>query len=325
MRALAAGIAAVLVLCSAGCGEEGEYPTRPIQLIVPFPAGGSSDLIARVVAERAARELDQQIIIDNRPGAAGNIGTEAASRAAADGYTLVECTIGTCGINHAIYKGLRYDLERDFEPIILFGSLANILGVHPSVPATSVAELVDYARKNPGKLTYGTSGYGSSPHMSGELFRQVAGIDLLHVPYRGSAPAINDLRGGQIHMFFDNAPSMLPHVKSGSLRALAVTGKTRSPHLPDVPTMDELGYADFVIAPWFGLMGRKGTPRAVIDKLNHAFNEALKDPDVLRRFADMDVTPGGGTPEDFRELIRSEVTRWAAFVRERGIEAEDLR
>jgi tripartite-type tricarboxylate transporter receptor subunit TctC len=325
MRALAAGIAAALVLCIGGCGEEGEYPNRPITLIVPFPAGGSSDLIARVVSERAARELGQQIVIDNRPGAAGNIGTEAAARAAPDGYTLVECTIGTCGINHAIYKGLRYDLERDFEPIVLFGSLANILGVHPSVPAASVPELVDYAKRNPGKLTYGTSGYGSSPHLSGELFKQVAGIDVLHVPYRGSAPAINDLRGGQIHMFFDNAPSMLPHVKSGSVRALAVTGRERSPHLPDTPTMAELGYADFVISPWFGAMGVKGTPRAAIDKLNRAFNVALRDPDVQRRFAEMDVAPGGGSPEQFRELIRSEVARWGEFVRGRGIEAEELR
>lgn len=325
MRALVAGISAALLLCIAGCGEEGEYPVRPVHLIVPFPAGGSSDLIARVVSERAAQTLGQQIIIDNRPGAAGNIGTEAAARAEPDGYTLIECTIGTCAINHAIYDGLRFDLERDFEPIMLFGSLANILGVHPSVPAESVTELVAHAKKNPGKLTYGTSGYGSSPHLSGELFKQVAGIDLLHVPYRGSAPAINDLRGGQIDLFFDNAPSMLPHVMSGGVRALAVTSGRRSPHLPDVPTMEELGYADFVIAPWFGVMGVKGTPRPIIDKLSHAFREALKDPDVQRRFAEMDVIPGGGTPEEFRGLIRSEVKRWGDFVRKRGIEAEELR
>ncbi|MEX0959220.1 MAG: tripartite tricarboxylate transporter substrate binding protein [Burkholderiales bacterium] len=325
MRALLAGISAALLLCFAGCGEEGEYPTRPVHLIVPFPAGGSSDLIARVVSERAGRTLGQQIIIDNRPGAAGNIGTEAAARAEPDGYTLIECTIGTCAINHAIYDGLRFDLERDFEPIMLFGSLANILGVHPSVPAESVGELVAHAKKNPGKLTYGTSGYGSSPHLSGELFKQVAGIDLLHVPYRGSAPAVNDLRGGQIDLFFDNAPSILPHVKSGGVRALAVTGAGRSAHLPDVPTMTELGYEEFVIAPWFGVMGVKGTPRPIIDKLSHAFREAVKDPEVQRRFAEMDVTPGGGTPEEFRRLIRSEVKRWGDFVRERGIEAEDLR
>ncbi|HWH47646.1 MAG TPA: tripartite tricarboxylate transporter substrate-binding protein, partial [Burkholderiales bacterium] len=215
--------AALLLVVIAACGKDQDYPARPVNLIVPFPPGGSSDLIARVVSERAGRALGQQIVIENRPGAGGNIGTEAAARATADGYTLVQCTIGTCAMNLAIYRNLPYDLERDFAPIVLFGSLANVLAVNPAVRANNVAELVALAKRQAGKLTFGSSGYGSSPHLSGELFKQAAGIDILHVPYRGSAPAITDLRGGQIDMFFDNTPSILPHIKAGALRALAVT------------------------------------------------------------------------------------------------------
>lgn len=317
--------AALLLVFIAACGKEQPYPARPVNLIVPFPAGGSSDLIARVVSERAGRALGQQIVIENRPGAGGNIGTEAAARAAPDGYTLIQCTIGTCAINLAIYRDLPYDLERDFSPIVLFGSIANVLTVNPAVNANSVAELVALARKQAGKLTFGSSGYGSSPHLSGELFKQAAGIDILHVPYRGSAPAITDLRGGQIDMFFDNTPSILPHIKAGALRALAITGTQRSPHLPDVPTMQEAGFQGFVIAPWFGVMAHKKTPARIIERLNKAFNEALSDPWVLGQFADMGVKAGGGTPEEFRAHIRAETKRWGELVRARGIKAEELK
>lgn len=316
--------AALLLVFVAGCGKEQTYPARPVNMIVPFPAGGSSDLIARVVSERAGRALGQQIIIENRPGAGGNVGTEAAARAAPDGYTLIQCTIGTCAINLAIYRDLPYDLERDFAPIVLFGSIANVLTVNPAVKADTVAELVALAKRQPGKLTFGSSGYGSSPHLSGELFKQVAGIDILHVPYRGSAPAITDLRGGQIDMFFDNTPSILPHIKAGALRALAITAAQRSPLLPDVPTMQEAGFEDFVIAPWFGVMTQKKAPSRNIERLNKAFNEALSDRALLRQFADMGVKAGGGTPEDFRTHIRAETTRWGELVRARGIRAEEL-
>jgi len=324
-RACGLCAAALLLVFIAACGKEQVYPARPVNLIVPFPAGGSSDLIARVVSERAGRALGQQIVIENRPGAGGNIGTEAAARAAPDGYTLIQCTIGTCAINLAIYRDLPYDLERDFAPIVLFGSIANVLTVHPAVKANSVAELVALARRQSGKLTFGSSGYGSSPHLSGELFKQAAGIDILHVPYRGSAPAITDLRGGQIDMFFDNTPSILPHIKAGALRALAITGTQRSPHLPDVPTMQEAGFQDFVIAPWFGVMAHKKTPARIIERLNKAYNEALSDPSVLGQFADMGVKAGGGTPEEFRAHIRAETGRWGELVRARGIKAEELK
>ena len=317
--------AALLLVVIPACGKDQGYPARPVNLIVPFPPGGSSDLIARVVSERAGRALGQQIVIENRPGAGGNIGTEAAARAAADGYTLVQCTIGTCAMNLAIYRKLPYDLERDFAPIVLFGSIANVLAVNPSVNANSVAELVALAKRQSGKLTFGSSGYGSSPHLSGELFKQAAGIDILHVPYRGSAPAITDLRGGQIDMFFDNTPSILPHIKAGALRALAVTGAQRSARLPDVPTMQEAGFPDFIIAPWFGVMAQKKTPAHILDRLNRAFNEALSDPAVLDQFAEMGVKAGGGTADEFRAHIRAETRRWGELVRARGIAAEELK
>ncbi|MGH8679739.1 MAG: Bug family tripartite tricarboxylate transporter substrate binding protein [Burkholderiales bacterium] len=320
-RIAAAGIVAL----AAACTQETNYPSRPIRLIVPFPAGGSSDIIARVVSESASRVLGQQIVIENRAGAGGNVGTESAARAPADGYTLVECTIGTCAINLSIYKGLHYDLERDFQPVVLFGSLSNVLTVHPSVPAKSVGELVEYARKNPGKLTIGSSGYGSSPHLAAELLKQAAGVDIVHVPYRGSAPAIIDLRGGQIHMFFDNTASILPHVKSADLRALAVTGPKRLASLPDVPTMEEAGFPGFVIAPWFGALAPKKTPRRIIDRLNQAYNAALADPNVAKQFAEMELIAGGGTPEAFQSHIRAEVKRWGDLVKARGIHAEELR
>jgi tripartite-type tricarboxylate transporter receptor subunit TctC len=318
---LAAAAAAMFL---SACAEDTTYPSRPIRLIVPFPAAGSSDLIARTISERASRALGQQIVIDNRPGAGGNIGTEAGARAAADGYTLVECTIGTCAINLSIYKNPGYDLERDFRPVVLLGSIANVLTVHPSVPARSVQELVALARQSPGKITFGSSGYGSSPHLSGELLRLMAGIDILHVPYKGSAPVITDLRGGQIDLFFDNTPSILPHVKAGALRALAVTGSRRLASLPDVPTMEEAGFRGFVIAPWFGLMAPKNTPQDHIDKLNRAYNVALTDPEVVTQLAQMEVIPGGGTPESFGAHIRSEVKRWAEVVKARGIQAQEV-
>ena len=317
--------AALLLVVLAACGKDPGYPARPVNLIVPFPPGGSSDLIARVVSERAGRALGQQIVIENRPGAGGNIGTEAAARAAPDGYTLIQCTIGTCAMNLAIYRNLPYDLERDFAPIVLFGSIANVLAVNPSVKANNVAELVALAKRHSGKLTFGSSGYGSSPHLSGELFKQAAGIDILHVPYRGSAPAITDLRGGQIDMFFDNTPSILPHINASALRALAVTSAQRSPRLPDVPTMQEAGFPHFVIAPWFGVMAPKETPAPVIERLSKAFNQALSDPAVLKHFADMGVKAGGGTPEEFRAHIRAETKRWGELVRARGITAEELK
>ena len=321
-------LAAVLALATwvlgawaPGAWAQG-YPTHPIKLVVAFTPGGTTDIIARVLAEAAGKRLGQQIIVENRPGAGGNIGTEAVARAAPDGYTLSLCTIGTCAMNAAIYPSMPYDVERDFTPVVLVGSVSNVLTVNPSVPAKTVKELVTLAKSKPGALTYGSTGYGSSPHFAGELLKAMAGAEMTHVTYKGSAPAIIDLRGGQIDVFFDNAPSILPHVKAGAVRALATTGAKRSKQLPDIPTMQEAGFAGFVIQPWWGVLVPAKTPPAIVAKLNQAFNEALDDPSVIKRFEEVGLDIAGGTPEQLHALIESESAKWGKLARSRNIKAE---
>jgi tripartite-type tricarboxylate transporter receptor subunit TctC len=319
-----AGVAVLgcaLFMLPATAAAQG-YPDRPIKLVVAFTPGGTTDIIARVLAEAAGKRLGQQIIVENRPGAGGNIGTEAVARAAPDGYTLSLCTIGTCAMNAAIYPSMPYEVERDFAPVVLVGSVSNVLTVHPSVPAKNVKELVALARSKPDSLTYGSTGYGSSPHFAGELLKAMADVEITHVTYKGSAPAIIDLRGGQIDLFFDNSPSILPHVKAGAVRALATTGAQRSKKLPDLPTMQEAGFPGFVIQPWWGVLVPAGTPPAVIARLNRVINEALRDPTVIRRFDEIDLEIEGGTPERLRGLIRSESAKWSKLARSRNIKAE---
>ncbi len=316
-----------LALLAAALAPLGEtqaqaYPSRPIKLVVPVTPGGTTDLIARVLAESAGKRLGQQIIVENRAGAGGNVGTEAVAKSPADGYTLALCTIGTCAINLSIYDKPGYDIEKDFVPVILVGKVVNVLVVNPNVPAKTVKELVALAKSKPDKLTYGSSGYGSSPHLAGELLKSMAAVEITHVPYKGSAPAIIDLRGGQIDLFFDNAPSILPQVKANAVRALATTGTKRSPLLPDVPTMQEAGFSGFVIEPWWGVVAPVKTPAAVVAKLNQAFNEALKDATVLKRFSESGVEGIGGTPERLAAQIKVELPRWGKLVKERNIKAE---
>ena len=298
------------------------FPSKPIRLIVPFAPGGTTDIVARIVAEHASRRLGQQMVVENRPGAGGNTGTELVKRAAPDGYTLSLCTIGTCAINASIYANPGYDIQKDFVPVIVIGGVVNVLAIHPGVPAKTVKELVQLARAKPDQLTYGSSGYGSSPHLAGELLKDMAGVQITHVPYKGSAPAIVDLRGGQIDMFFDNAPSILPHVKAGPLVPLATTGAKRSKSLPTVPTMEEAGFAGFVIEPWWGVLAPAKTPPAVVAKLNQVLNEVLKDPAVLKRFEEVDLNVWGGTPERLGTLVRTETAKWGKLVRDRDIKAE---
>lgn len=313
--------AAVLALCAATAQAQA-YPDRPIKLIVPFPAGGTTDIVGRIVAEHASRRLGRQMIVENRPGAGGNIGTEAVKRAAADGYTLSLCTIGTCAINASLYAKTGYDVGRDFVPVILVGGVSNVLTVNPQVPARTVKELIALAKARPGTLSYGSSGFGSSPHLSGELLKAMARVEITHVPYKGSAPVIVDLRGGQLDLFFDNAPSILPHVRSGALRALATTGSRRSKALPNVPTMEEAGFRGFVIEPWWGVLAPAKTPVAVVNKLNRVINDVLADPVVLKRFEELDLAAWGGTPQRMGAQIRTETAKWGRLVRERGIRAE---
>jgi tripartite-type tricarboxylate transporter receptor subunit TctC len=314
-------LAAVLLLLAPLTGAQ-QYPTKPIRLIVPFPAAGTTDIVGRIIAEYTGKVLGQQIIVDNRPGAGGNLGTELAMRAAADGYTLILCTIGTCAINASIYPTLNFDMTRDFAPVILAGGVSNVLAVNNELKARNVKELVALAKASPGKLIYGSSGYGSSPHLSAELFKSMAGVDITHVPYKGSAPAILDLRGGKIQMFFDNAPSILPQIKGGAVRALATTGAKRSRALPDVPTMEEQGFKGFVISPWWGVLAPAKTPPAIITTLNQAMNQVLSNPEVIKKFEDVDLDVWGGTPEQLGAMIKSETAKWGKLVRERNIKAD---
>jgi tripartite-type tricarboxylate transporter receptor subunit TctC len=315
-RSLAVLAGVFLTLCAV-CAAE--YPSRPVRMIVPFPPGGSADLIARLVSQRAAVHLGQPVVIENRPGAGGNLGTSVAARAAPDGYTIVLCTIGTCAINRAMVVDMPYDLERDFSPIVLIGAIPNVLTVNPSVSARSVAELVALARAKPGEIAFGSSGIGSSNHLSGVLLESMAGIDLLHVPYKGSGLAITDLRGGQIQVLFDNAPSILPHVEAGDVRALAVTGVGRMRSMPSVPTMEEAGYPGFVVSPWFGVLAPARTPSAVIDKLSRSFGAALNEPPLRQKLETLEVTVEGGDPAKLARHIRAETVRWTQLVESRHL------
>ena len=300
-----------------------DFPQKTIRLIVPFPAGGTSDIVARIVSERAGKSLGQTIIIDNRAGAGGNIGMEAAAKAAPDGYTLGYCSIGTCAMNVGVYRDkLPYHPERDFTPVMLIGMISNILVANNKLPAKNIAEVIALAKSKPGVLTIASSGYGSSPHLCAELLKDFAGIDLTHVPYKGSAPAIADLEGGQIDLFFDNSPSILPHIKGGTLRALAVTGTKRSPSLPDVPTLQQAGFKDFLVEPWFGIIAPAKVPPAIIAKLNQAFNDAAKDPSVIAKLRESEMEVVGGPPEKLGTLIRIEIVKWNQVTRKHDIRLE---
>ena len=300
-----------------------DFPQKTIRLIVPFPAGGTSDIVARIVSERAGKTLGQTIIIDNRAGAGGNIGMEAAAKAAPDGYTLGYCSIGTCAMNVGVYREkLPYHPERDFTPVMLIGMLSNILVANNKLPAKNIAEVIALAKLKPGKLTIASAGYGSSPHLCAELLKDFAGIDLIHVPYKGAAPAIADLEGGQIDLFFDNSPSILPHIKGGALRALAVTGTKRLASLPDVPTLQQAGFKEFLVEPWFGIIAPAKTPAAIVARLNQAFNDAAKDPGVIAKLRGSEMEVAGGTPERLGALIHSEIEKWNQVARKHDIRLE---
>lgn len=313
----------VLVLaavCAVPSASAQTFPRKPIKLIVPFPPGGTPDMLARILGQQVGQIAKQQVIIDNRPGAAGNVAMELVARAAPDGYTLIMGTIGTLSINPYIYKTVGFDVARDYAPVMNAGSISNLLAVHPSVPVNSVRELVDLARKKP--LTYASSGFGSSLHITSEYFQSLAGIDLQHVPYKGSALAVTALVGGETNVMFDNMPSIAPHVVAGKLKPLAVTGPKRSHLFPNVPTMKEAGYPDVVVTPWYGILAPVKTPPEVVARLNALFNEAMRDSTVLKRYEEMDVEPGGGTPAQFADLIRAESAKWSKLVRDKKIVAE---
>ena len=298
-----------------------QLPNRPVRIVVPFPPGGTSDLVARVVGNGAAAYLPAGVVIENKTGAAGNIGTAEVARAQPDGTTIVQCTIGTCGANPSLYSNPGYDLARDFAPVIMTGAVQNVMVVRPGLPAQTLAEVIALARKPEG-LSFGSSGVGASNHLTPEMLRGQLGLRWVHVPYRGSGPAITDLIGNRIDVFFDNLPSILPHIRAGAVRPVAVAAASRLAELPDVPTFTEAGVPGIVIESWFGFLAPVQTPPAVIAQLNAAFNKALADPVIQQRLREASVNPVGGPPERMGEQVRNETARWGEVIRTNKISAE---
>ena len=297
------------------------FPSKPLRIIVPAAPGGTTDIASRLLADKMANELGQNIVVENRAGAGGIIGVQALLGAAPDGYTLMMGNIGPNAINYALYKSLSYKPE-DMTPITTVISNPNVLVVNPAVPAKTVGELVALAKAGPGKLSFASSGRGQSVHMSGELFRFKTGIDIVHVPYKGTGPALIDLLAGQVSMIFSSLPSTMGYIRSGRLRALAVTGKQRSPELPDVPTMVEAGYPDFEVTGWFGLFASAKTPRPVIDKIYRAAKSVLASSEIKARFAELGGTAGGEPPEQFRNYVMAEKQKWAQVAAAAKIQPE---
>ena len=313
---------ALLALPAIANAQTPAYPTKPIRLVVPFPAGGATDILAREVAKHLTETWGQSVVVDNRPGAGGNIGSELVAKAAPDGYTLEMGTVGTHAINASLYSKMPYDHVKDFVPVILVAGVPNVLVVNPSVPVNSVQELIAYAKANPGKLNFASSGSGTSIHLSGELFKVMAGVQMTHVPYKGSAPALQDLLGGQVQLMFDNLPPSLPQIKAGKLRALAVTSATRAPALPDIPTIAESGLPGFEASSWFGVLAPAGTSPAIVAKLNAEIAKWLASPEAKEKLAAVGANIAGGTPEDFARHIQAETAKWAKVVKESGAKVD---
>jgi tripartite-type tricarboxylate transporter receptor subunit TctC len=314
-------LAAAALAFAAPLAQAQDYPNRSIKIIVPFPAGQASDSIARIVGEQLGKTLGQPVVIDNKPGAGGNIGTDAGAKSPADGYTLTMAT-AALPISKNVYSKLPFDPEKDFAPVTLMTITPLVLVARPSLPVDSVASLVDAARKAQGKMTFASSGIGTSHQLSGELLKALANIDLLHVPYKGSAPAHIDLMGGAVDVMFDNIVPVTPHIKSGKLKALAVTTKTRAPTLPDVPTMAEAGYPNFEAVAWFGLLAPAGTPPAIVERLSKEVNAILKNPEISARLANMGAIVQGNRPEEFGRFISAEVKKWAPVTARAQISVE---
>lgn len=321
MRIRIAALAAFATLaCNAAA--QAPYPEKPVRIIVPYPAAGTSDILARVVAPHLQKKLGQPFIVDNRGGASGAIGTVAVAKSPADGHTLLLGTINTHGINSALQKNLAYDAVKDFAPVTVIAYTPNVLSVHPSVPAKNLAELLALVRANPGKYNFGSTSIAGSPHMSGELLKAMAKVDIQHVPYKGAGPMLNDLVGGQIPMGFDNLPSSINFIKSGRIRAIALTTLKRWPGTPDIPTMAESGLPGYEVSGWFGLLAPAGTPRAVIDLLHRTVAEIVKQPDVSKQLFDLGSEPGGNPPEAFARDIVADVEKWKKVAAQTGARAE---
>jgi tripartite-type tricarboxylate transporter receptor subunit TctC len=307
-------------LADLGSAAALDYPTRPVRWIVPYPAGGATDILARLVGNKLSERLGQQFIIENKAGAGNNIGTEVVVNAAPDGYTILLVNPANA-INASLYAKLNFNFIRDITPIAGITRTPNIMTVGKDVPAKTVAEFIEYAKANPGKVNMASSGNGTSVHLSGELFMAMTGVKMQHVPYRGAAPALTDMLSGQVQVIFDNMPSVISHIKAGSLRALAVTTANRSQELPDVPTVAET-VKDYEASAWFGIGAPKGTPREIIEKLNKEVNEILVEPAMKARLAELGGVPMVGTPEDFGKIVQSETDKWEKVVKFSGVRVD---
>jgi tripartite-type tricarboxylate transporter receptor subunit TctC len=321
-RLVFAFAAAVALAAHAGGACAQAYPTKPVRMVVGFPPGGGTDILARIVAQKLADAWGQQVIVENRPGASATIGASVVAKAAPDGYTLAMGQLTPNAIAPALYPKLPYDALKDFVPITLVGTSPNILVVNPAVPAKNLAELVAYAKARPGRLTYASSGPGSLQHIAAELFKSMAGVDLVHVPFKGSGQAIVDLVAGQVDMNFDSIPATTQHIKSGKLRALAVTSARRASGFLDVPTIAESGYPGYDLTTWWGLFAPAGTPEDVLERVHADAGAALRNPEVRERFAGLSVDPGGGSRADFAGYVREEVAKYARIVKQLGIKVE---
>jgi tripartite-type tricarboxylate transporter receptor subunit TctC len=316
-----AAMAGVLMTVSALASAQQNYPARVVRLVVPFPAGGVADVLGRMTAQRLSAQYGQQVVVENRAGSGGHVGAEFAARSAPDGYTIM---FGTIGIHAAygIYSKLSYDPARDLQPVILLADLPNILVVHPSVPARNTKEFIALAKARPGELNFGTAGAGSSTHMIGELFKVVAGVNLSHIPYKGSAPAMADLLGGQIHLMFENLPVAIQHVRAGKIRAIGMTSRQRSPSMPEVPTIAETGLPEYEATAWFTIGAAAKVPADIVRKLNTDIDAWLKAPDMQGKWRDMGVTPLGGSPEVAAKFFASETVKWNRVIKAAGIRAD---
>ena len=317
-------IAAALLSCAALvlplAAQAADYPTRPVKWIVPYPPAGTTDVLARIVAQWLTEKMGQPFIVENKPGAGNNIGVEAVVNAPPDGYTMLLVNPAN-GINATLYKNLNFNFIRDIAPVAGLVRAPNVMEVTPSLPVKTVQEFIDYCKANPGKINMASSGSGTSVHLSGELFKSMTGCDMVHVPYKGAGPALTDLMGGQVHVLFDNLPSSIGHIKAGKLRALAVTSEGREPSLPGVPSVAET-VPGYEATAWFGIGMPKGTPRDVIDKVNAEINRALADPKMRERLAELGGKPIGGTPEDFGKVIAAETAKWGKVVTSSGAKVE---